>query len=336
MEFMLRDFIITQENMIFSVVSYSHPEDRVIAFLRYFPSSRGDRERDEKKYEKVNSVAHSFKFLERNFPEYIFKATNLNTKLQAVPLDKIEEHLSPRKRLREIVRAPRDEVEEYIKKLSSLFPEIPLENKGVTGSVLVGLHTSTSDIDFVIYGIKEHSKARRRLKELFGSGEVRDLSREEWLRAYKKRFPSEAELSFEEFLFYERRKYHKGVFGSKIFDLLMVHGQEIKLELWGNMMFRRLSKYILKAEVVDSSLAFDYPAVYKISCSNSKIKEVVSFTHTYAGQAFEGEKIVAEGYLEEVIPEGHLRILVGTTREAIGEYIKLDQSNPPFRKGLVP
>ncbi len=323
MEFLLRDFIVTEDDLIFSVVSYSHPEDRVIAFLRYFPSSGGDRKRGNKRYAKVPSVEYSYKFLEKRYPEYIFEAENLHTKLQAVPLEKIEEHLSPRDRLREIVESPEDEVEKDVKKLSSLFPEIPQERKGISGSILAGLHSNSSDMDFVIYGAEEHARARKKLKEIFLSGDAREPSREEWLKAYKKRFPSEAELSFDEFIFYESRKYHKGVLDGRIFDLLMVHGQEVRPEPWENLKFRRLSKSKICAKVVDASLAFDYPAVYKISCSNSKIREVVSFTHTYAGQAFEGEQIVAKGYLEEVIHKGYLRLVVGTTREARGEYIKL-------------
>jgi len=54
------------------------------------------------------------------------------------------------------------------------------------------------------------------------------------------------------------------------------------------------------------------------------VTEVASFTHTYAGQARDGEIITARGKLEKVIGENvSYRLIVGTTRESIGEYIQL-------------
>jgi predicted nucleotidyltransferase len=54
------------------------------------------------------------------------------------------------------------------------------------------------------------------------------------------------------------------------------------------------------------------------------ISEVASYTHTYAGQAKDGERIIARGKLEKVIGEDvTYRLIVGTTRESLGEYIKI-------------
>ncbi|MFT5396355.1 MAG: putative nucleotidyltransferase, partial [Gammaproteobacteria bacterium] len=52
------------------------------------------------------------------------------------------------------------------------------------------------------------------------------------------------------------------------------------------------------------------------------ISEVVSYTATYVGQVQKGEKIEAAGYVEQG-SDGKNRILVGTSREAAGEYIRL-------------
>jgi hypothetical protein len=57
---------------------------------------------------------------------------------------------------------------------------------------------------------------------------------------------------------------------------------------------------------------------------NVVISEIASYTHTYAGQAKEGERITARGKLEKVIGKNlSYRLIVGTTRESIGEFIKL-------------
>ncbi|PKL59366.1 MAG: DNA polymerase subunit beta, partial [Methanomicrobiales archaeon HGW-Methanomicrobiales-4] len=50
------------------------------------------------------------------------------------------------------------------------------------------------------------------------------------------------------------------------------------------------------------------------------ISKVFSFTHTYTGQARKGEKIEARGVIEQHNDEQWL--IVGTTREAKGEYIR--------------
>jgi len=51
------------------------------------------------------------------------------------------------------------------------------------------------------------------------------------------------------------------------------------------------------------------------------VSEVVSFTPTYAGQAVVGETIEASGWLE-VDSVGARRVVVGTSREGRGEWIR--------------
>ena len=82
-------------------------------------------------------------------------------------------------------------------------------------------------------------------------------------------------------------------------------------------------------------LAFDNPSLYTIENVevldgvDFPLTEVVSFTHTYAGEVVDGEHVVAKGKVEKVIVNdefSHYRIVVGTTREAIDEYLKLKES----------
>ena len=60
-----------------------------------------------------------------------------------------------------------------------------------------------------------------------------------------------------------------------------------------------------------------------------EISELASLTHTYAGEVVDGEEVVARGKIEKVLKNGEFekyRILVGTTRESLNEYIKLRES----------
>jgi hypothetical protein len=322
----VRDFIKTREGLIFSVVSYYHPNDRYIAFLRYYPNEEGERESEGVKYKKVTSTAESFKFLKENFPEYLSYSEIADAMLQCVPVSSVLKIYYPWKRLKEVIVNPQSPYESKVAKLSKIFGEIPTEKKGVTGSFLVNLHSNTSDIDFVIYGSKNFQKARKILKKSLEVGVVREPSEEEWLKSYEKRFPGKKPISFEEYCFHEKRKLHRGVIDGTIFDILFVRDYEEIREKHLYKKCRRRGKATVACTVTDSSLAFDYPSIYRVKCSAIPIREVSSYTHTYAGQARTGETIEACGWIEEVEVRGgknYYRLVVGTTREAEDEYIKI-------------
>ena len=76
----------------------------------------------------------------------------------------------------------------------------------------------------------------------------------------------------------------------------------------------------MQCKITDDSLAFDYPAEFKID--HDEISAVVCFTATYTGQALNGETVEVSGLLEQT-EQGDKRIVVGSSREADGEYIKV-------------
>jgi predicted nucleotidyltransferase len=88
------------------------------------------------------------------------------------------------------------------------------------------------------------------------------------------------------------------------------------------LQYKRKEKITIECTVTDAKLAFDSPSIYKVKCDARCIKEVLSYTHTYAGQAIDGEEIEVCGFLESD-DVGTCRVIVGTTREAAGEYIKV-------------
>ena len=78
-----------------------------------------------------------------------------------------------------------------------------------------------------------------------------------------------------------------------------------------------MGRMTLEARVIDASLSFDNPACYRVD--HDEVSCIISFTHTYSGQALPGEVVEACGVLEE--HGGELFLVVGTTRTARGEYI---------------
>ena len=199
-----------------------------------------------------------------------------------------------------------------VRRLSDLL-DLRTGQAGCTGSLLCGLENQESDIDLVVYG-QEWFRARHNLIRAIGNGTLEGLSEDMWRRVYEKRKPS---FGFEEFLIHEKRKWNRGQISGTYFDLLYTRSYE---DL-GGVNFGRgrvIGRRTILGVVEDSTHAFDSPAFYRIR--HDEISAVLSFTHTYSGQAFSGELIEASGVCE--VHGDELWLIVGTSREAPGEYIR--------------
>ena len=301
----IRDFVITKQDWIFSVVSYDLGEEDVKCLLRYIPDERGERLSEKGRYRKLDFY-DSYDFLRRHHPEYV-------KDVHVIPKRDIKKILRPEEWLPLIA-----EREESVKTIYELLGKhIPKERIGITGSFLCGLNGEKSDLDFVVYGLKNFNLARDIIEDAKEEGLLAEIKEEIWKRIYRKRKP---ELSYEDFVAHERRKKNRGVIGNSYFDILYVRDwAEIeKLDMRNYERGERVGYVEITAEVKDASFSFDNPAIYVID--HPEINKVLSFTHTYAGQALEGEKIEARGVMERTKHE--TRLVVGTTREAKGEWIK--------------
>ena len=334
----IRDFIETKEGLYFAVNSYIHPQNLFFAFLRYVPYEFVDfkiddsniREINGKKYVKIAESHRTYEFLKEKFDKYLFYDETIDVLMHAIPKEDVKKILRPKDRLKEIVNEENNlnELEEKCRKLALILEDygVPIKSMGVSGSLLLKLNNKNSDIDFVVYGKHNHKNAREALKQAFEDNKLKPLSDDFWKIAYKKRIKDNT-LTYKEFVFYEKRKYNRGIVDNTMFDLLFTREWDEITEKYGDRRYKSLGFVKIEGKVLNDDFAFDNPAVYKIECYNDEdIKEVVSFTHTYAGQCFNGEEIIARGKLEEVIDksgERYKRIVVGTTREAFNEYIKL-------------
>ncbi len=329
-----RDFIYTIDDLYFATTTYLHPKDRIISFLRYIPDQDGDRTLNNKKYTKVDSN-QAYRFLEDNFPEYLFDCEITNVQMMGVPIEKVEKLLQPTERLKEIMKLQqKDKLLEKVEKLADIFHNhtgISYNKMGVSGSILPGLYNSkVSDIDFVIYGLKNHRDVMEAFENIKNEkGILKGIEGDYWKKLYKKRIKDDS-LTYEEFRWYENRKHNRGILEGTLFDILQTKDwNEIKGN-YGSVRYEPMGFVEIECTVTDSLAAFDNPAVYKIDevkiidGPKVPISEIASYTHTYAGQAREGERIIAKGKLEKVIGKNiSYRLIVGTSRESIGEFIKL-------------
>jgi uncharacterized protein len=295
----IRDFFETKAGWIFAVSDYNHSEG-LRSLLRYVPDVTGDRKADGRSFRKMD-FDQGFEFLKRVQPDYVHD-------LHVVPESDVVRYYQPSEGLRSVARKdPR------VMKIATILQEggVPWQEMGITGSMLLGLNSSSSDIDFVVYG-PMWWKARAIVARAKAKGLIEDLDEFTWKKIYSKRKP---EISFEEFMTHEKRKGNRGMIDGTYFDLLFTRD-------WNQICWppagRPIGPSLIEAKVIEAEFAFDSPAIFHLD--HPEVREIFCFTHTYAGQALPGEMIEAKGVLEET-DQGQ-RLVVGTTREARGEWIR--------------
>lgn len=349
-----RDFIYTKDELYFASTNYIHPSDRYISFLRYIPDPKGDREKNGVKYKKVSST-ESYDYLRENYPDYLFFSDVTNVEMMGVPRDKVERIIKPENRLlglkKTLENGEKIKNQELVTKLIDLADffhykaNISYENLGISGSILAGLHKKdTSDLDFVVFGLENHRKAIATFKKVKGQEvyikeidktlKLDGITDDYWDFVYNKRI-NDFSLTKSEFKWYENRKSNRGTINGTLFDILATKNYDEIEGKWGDPIYEPLGISKIECDIKSALGAFDNPSLYTIENVEVlegvevPISEVVSFTHTYAGEVIDDEHVIAKGKVEKVIYENgsqHYRIVVGTTREAIDEYIKLKKS----------
>ena len=92
----------------------------------------------------------------------------------------------------------------------------------------------------------------------------------------------------------------------------------------------------ISCSILDDKQSFDTPSIYQVNNveiikgPRVNIDKVISYTHTYAGFVQNNEEAIVSGVCEEVTDKKTgkktYNLVVGTTRESVGEYIKLKKS----------
>ncbi|MDD1717082.1 MAG: DNA polymerase subunit beta [Methanoregulaceae archaeon] len=295
----MRDFIEDNEGWLYAVAAYDNDE-RVGCVLRYIPAEAGERvNRSGHRFTKLD-FEQAYTLIAEEKPQYM-------DMLHRVPVSDVRRVLKPEEEFPRIVAD-----DERVRELQTLL-DLPFGAAGCTGSLLLGLDTDSSDIDLVVYG-KKWFEVQERLSRRMREGRIRGLSEEMWRRVYEKRKP---EINFESFIVHEQRKWNRGEIGGTYFDLLYTRPYETLCDA-PTERGKVLGKMTIVARVIDASLSFDSPAIYRVE--HEKVNIILSFTHTYSGQARIGEVIEACGVCESHGDE--IWLIVGTTREARGEYIE--------------
>ncbi|MCK5728585.1 MAG: hypothetical protein KAH08_05125, partial [Methylococcales bacterium] len=150
--------------------------------------------------------------------------------------------------------------------------------------------------------------------QLIHEHKCQSLAEKEWQESFTRR---DCALSFEEYHWHEQRKGNK----------LLINGRKVDLTLSlpvtknsTTKIYSKQGKITLRAKITNDHFSFDTPAQF--SLDHPDIKTVLCFSATYTGQSLEGELVEISGQLEQS-NEGHQQIIVGSSREAKGEYIRV-------------
>ncbi|MEC4748970.1 hypothetical protein [Methylomicrobium sp. Wu6] len=305
--FFPKDFIETAEGLLFAVVNPGLEQGKALCFLRYV--------KDGGEWRK-QATAEANAYLRRHHPDYLHYSPVLDAYLHAVEVERIVRCHQPRHRLRHIMQShDHDPIERDVVALGVLLMQqgVDLDTVGITGSILVGAQKDSSDIDLVSYGRGSFHHCRAGVRTLIEQNHLQDLADSDWRESYQRRNCS---LSYDEYVRHEKRKFNKALVNGRKFDLSLIEQEEPGRKA----VYQKLGPITLICRIADDTRAFDYPSVYRID--HDSIAAIVCFTATYAGQAFNGERVEVSGMLEQNA-QGVQQIVVGSSREAHGEHIKV-------------
>jgi predicted nucleotidyltransferase len=321
------DFVETSERLIFDVKGLIHPPNRIVAFVRYFPDKKGSRERGRYTYGKVYSFSDRYKLLKEKYPEYLVHDPMFDETICEVPVDHVKQLYDPIVKLRLLENnRDLDPLESKALRLAAFLKErsnVPKDEIGVTGSILVGLNNGNSDIDVVVYGSTNCRKVNMVLKQLlidlnspFEAYSSNDLKRLFDFRS------KDTAISFENFLRTESKKAFQGKFMNTDYFVRFVKDWNESNEKYGDVQYKALGQAKVKATVTDDSESIFTPCRYQLE--NAKfvnrrkscpVAEIVSFRGRFCEQAKSGEHVEAHGKVEKVTHlktnEAHFRLLIG-------------------------
>ncbi len=297
-----RDYIGTGNGLWFAIVSPLMDQGRYLASLRYTT---------EEGRLRTLYTASAAALLHERHPEWIARSGLVDAVVHLVPADAVTHRLRTSDPIDLAPATPvRARAAHLLERLAGA--GVPRDRLGFSGSLRLGAETDDSDIDLVARDHAAFELAREAIRTLIAEGRLGAPSRDDWEEAWRRRG---SPRTLDEYIWHEERKGTKALLEGTRIDLSLVPAVQGPLPAGT----RKVGRDTITAVVTDDRAAFEHPARFRVD--HPRIVEVMSFTPTYAGQAQSGETLEASGWIEED-ERGLRRLVVGTSREAAGEWIR--------------
>jgi len=294
-------FVITIDGLIFEIKGVIHPRDRVIAYLRYVPTSDS-----ESGYRKVYALDTRERYLQNNFPSYLWFSEPHGRVVQSVPNDKIQSRLNPVDCLAAL-RDSEDKISDLeqasvnlSKKLVDV-TRIECSNIGITGSQLVGVARKDSDIDLVIFGSdacrKFHSNLSKNITSIVGIERYAGTLLEEHV-SFRWGAHENLRIILQEI---EKAKVLQGLFEGYHFFLRLVKTPDDFDYVYGDVSYQTRGQQLVAGKVLDDRDSIFTPCEYLIDCDElPDLRKLVSYRGRFTEQISKGASFEALGRLEMV------------------------------------
>lgn len=343
-----RDAIEVGDRSIYIVIGSSHPNGRVISYLKYIPmkSSRGSiwmkngiwYRRILPHYGAMQVSKTVEDYLQYIHPNYLVYDDILGINMIEIPVSEIKYHYIPEERLCEILNSPKDQLEELVRDLIIILSSrasVDINEFGISGSILLDMHNiKYSDIDLLVYGFNQGYKVKNVLMKLFDENNDFTRLKDQLLNKYSREMCITYPLTYDEAVKYYSETWSRGLFKGRFFSIHPVlRKRELPVE-YGDQTYRGVGFAEALVKIMENKYSIFNPSIYigKILNIKSDYKldhldtiEIVSYESIYTDIAEKGEVARVYGKLEEVHDYKkeriYYRILVGSFEAHGKDYV---------------
>jgi predicted nucleotidyltransferase len=295
-------FVKTLDNLIFEVKGIVHPNDRIIAYVRYVPNIVSSETISG--FRKIYDLYEREEYLKKYHSEYLWFSEAHGRILQAVPHKKVMQILNPVSHMVQI-RENSSALAVATSNLVDLLLEytgISRQNIGVTGSQLVGVARETSDIDLVVFGKTTCDKFYRKLSESYDKIPGIERYQGELLNEHVKFRWGDLVTYQDSLREIERKKILQGVFrGHQFFIRLVKYRQDVS-ERFGQKVSKNLRTAEVQCKITDDRNSIFTPCSYQVKSSElSELIQIVSYRGRFTEHVLTNQFVNVRGRLESVV-----------------------------------
>lgn len=311
-------YVEDRSGNLYVVVGYTHPPGELVAYLKYRPLPQGLRSpwcRGSTCFERVVKQ-YSIDMLLSTSQRLVWDPV-YGVEVPTLPLSDTRRIYEPRSRLHDIVSSPRDPVEEALLDAVARIADassLHIGRFGITGSILVGIHGSHSDMDITVHGCREAVEAVEALRnsglaEPLPAGEL-----ESWVKLQARLHGLDPGLAARLY-----RPWRRGTIGGRVFSLIPI--DDDRVQRYGEPVYRSYGEIFVEAEAdtgVCSSLF--YPSrtpvhsyrVVEGAAPPRPVEEITCFEGLFSPMLYEVSRVMVRGEL--LCWDEGCTILVGSRR----------------------